>query len=126
MAVFPDAPGERVFGPPTIAYGDDATKKRATELGAVGLPTNPVDFGPVPPGNRSASGLTRTIQARSVTSAPSPKRTCRSDSPMSDCRGRADLRPRRLHICKIAATIMPPRVTCRLAAHPALFYIIRK
>jgi DNA-binding response OmpR family regulator len=27
------------------AYGDDATKKRAAELGAAGLLTKPIDFG---------------------------------------------------------------------------------
>jgi len=38
------------------AYGDDQTRKRATELGAAGLLSKPIDFNVLRPGDRPAFG----------------------------------------------------------------------
>ena len=38
------------------AYGDEATRKKATELGAAGFLTKPIDFGLLRSGNRPAHG----------------------------------------------------------------------
>ena len=71
------------------AYGDEATRKRAAELGAAGLLPKPIDFGLLAPGDRPALGQIGIIRLTVLSDVNQPRADKVGSSELSGHRRRA-------------------------------------